>query len=360
LAGLAATASAQEYMEAVPQFRPPDQIAIIYPDGTQGPWIDYVPGSGIATQNFAAIWDAYEADPSAYNLDDNVPCEHYDRPPGSGNFCVGQCSGNRFFWCHRQNGCPNPQPSAKNANGGLMVPNHAPEAVNVNFMWGIGATQPNLSVEILVFDEYNGTNCNNPGSTQSSGIAVRFEDPAQGFFYTSVNLVDNGIIMDMPDGDRIGYQVNFYDDEERQVPSHAAHIGIWATKNPEYNAEMGVQDTRGYSDGHFDNDGILENGECVAGTGACPVSGTIRLVGPGLLLLGEGEGDTCIYKAKKAAKAKNCDSCPQKNDRFSSGVECAAPNNCTAKVKGLTIDCPGGGDGSCSKLKGKRVDCGTP
>jgi len=72
---------------------------------------------------------------------------------------------------------------------------------------------------------------------------------------------------------------------------------------------------------------------------------------------GGGGLEGCIYKASKNSKAKGgCQTCPQKNDLFSSGVACQGPNNCTAKVKNLTIDCPGG-DGSCTKVKGKRVEC---
>jgi len=69
-------------------------------------------------------------------------------------------------------------------------------------------------------------------------------------------------------------------------------------------------------------------------------------------------GTTCIYKAKKNSKAKGgCETCPQKNDEFSSGVQCQGPNNCDGKVKNLTIPCPDGGPGTCTKVKGKRVGC---
>jgi hypothetical protein len=246
------------------------------------------------------------------------------------------------------------------ANGGNLAANPPPEAQVMTLLWGASGDPAPLEIEITFFGIYAA--CNDPGSGDPvSGVVLGFDPPNAGFYRTTVDLLGEGIPMLIPDTGRIGIQFKFWEDRENEVVSTRADVGLWFTKTG-YEPEMGKDDPSGFSDHHGNpqNDCVLGPSDCVRSSSVCPPTGD-NIVGPAVLLLGEGVGDTCIYKASKAAKAKGgCETCPQKNDRFSSGVECQGPNNCTAKVKGLTIDCPGGGEGSCTKVKGKRLDCGTP
>jgi hypothetical protein len=66
-------------------------------------------------------------------------------------------------------------------------------------------------------------------------------------------------------------------------------------------------------------------------------------------------GTTCQFKIAKV-KAKNCDSCPGRNDIISNDQPCEDAGDCPKKFK-TTIDCPGGGNGSCIIKKAKKDSC---
>ncbi len=365
LAAGATNAQDMPFSEAETTLMVPDQVAMIYPDGTHGPWMDYVPGNSSTTAVMGVVFDSYEADPNAWNLDTNVPCEVYDRPKGSGNLCGGQCSGTRFRWCGAQGCQVTPtRPSCKNAHGGKMVVDRPNIVQNLNFIWGTEGGEARLETELLFFDTYDGTGCTNPGTNQVAGILLGFDNPAAGFFYTSVNLTTNGLEFAPPTGERIGYQVNFYTNQQNNEVSTKAYPGLWQTKNPDWDDVMGVADTRGYSDSHSNNDCELTNQDtCVGGTGGCPVVGTIRLAGPGMLLLGEMEvvETGCVFLITANSKPKKgCDVCPRRNALYNTGAACEDVKDCPKKLKIAKLDCPDGGPGFCKKVKGKRDSCATP
>jgi len=71
------------------------------------------------------------------------------------------------------------------------------------------------------------------------------------------------------------------------------------------------------------------------------------------------EPSLCHYKLKKnSKKRKGCKTCPKKGDIIVSEFECFELGECPKKLKIAQIPCPGGGEGFCKKIKGKRDSCG--
>jgi len=336
----------------------PQKIAIVYPDGTQGPWIDYVPpATGVAGGDFAPIWDSYELNPRFWNTGDNVPHEFYDLPPGSGNYCFGKGFPNRLYWCDpKQPGCEY-LPSCVTANGGDLAANAPDQATVLSFLWGILGNGKQLQVEIQLYDTYDGTGCSNPGSNLVSGLVAHFIPVPAGNYRITLDLVRHGLELDIPDTGRVGIWMTMWEDRDKGIHSDQAWPLIWPTKT-DWHDVMGLDDLLGFSDAHGNNNCVLEGGnECVEGEVVCPNGDNV--VGPALLLLGEAEPGACIYRLKKNSKPKKgCQSCPKKGDLHESELECSDKFDCPMKFKVKKIECPGGGPGFCKKLKGKRDRCG--
>jgi len=68
---------------------------------------------------------------------------------------------------------------------------------------------------------------------------------------------------------------------------------------------------------------------------------------------------SCIYELKKDSKPKKgCGTCPKKGDLFETDSQCVDVLDCSKRHRIKRIDCPGGGDGFCKRIKGLRHSCG--
>ncbi len=366
--GLAATAGpslGQEVMQGATTPLWPEKIAAVHADGRVGPWIDYRPpetrptrGSDATGARFAPIWDSYELDPRRWNEKDNVPREFYDVPPGSGKFCIGKGNPNRLFWCDPQRESCETLPSCISANGGNLAQDAPHEADVISFLWGVLGTGKKLRVEIQLFDTYDATQCSDPGSNLVSGLLVRFVPPPKGFYRTTIDLARYGLQMKIPDSGRVGIKMIMWEDQPKGIPSDQAFPLLWPTKT-DWQAVMGLDDVRGFSDAHGDNDCELDikGDECVEGKPVCPNGD--GPVGPAVLLLGQGKPGACIYKLKRDSKPRRgCQTCPRKGDLFATEIACDTKFDCPVKETIKKIDCPQGERGFCKKLKGKRDGCG--
>ncbi|RJP36946.1 MAG: hypothetical protein C4547_06510 [Phycisphaerales bacterium] len=352
-----ADAQSPSYGQAAPRPLQPDQIAPILPDGSLGPWRDFVASDAqTGGEPLAAVWDSYELDPRDYNRRSNLPREYYDVPPGSGKFCL-EDPGSRLFWCDpEKQGCQR-LPSCVSTTGGLIA-RDAPDRVFVtSFAWGVVGAPERLQIEFQYFDTYDATDCDDPGSNMIGGFVGNFLDPPPGDYITTVDMFLNGTDFDTPDTGRIGIKMTMWVDRRNGVHSERAFPLLWITKS-DWADKMGQADENGFSDGHGDkNCEVGDNpDECVRGEPVCP-NGDAP-VGPAVLLLGEGEFGNCQYALKSDAKAKKgCATCPKKGDVYDTADECVDKFDCRVKLKVKRIDCPGGGDGFCKAIKGKRLDC---
>ncbi|RJP37985.1 MAG: hypothetical protein C4547_05095 [Phycisphaerales bacterium] len=70
------------------------------------------------------------------------------------------------------------------------------------------------------------------------------------------------------------------------------------------------------------------------------------------------DADLCQYRLTKSARSMGgCRSCPIKRDIVESAMSCDRKKSCPKKLKGR-INCPDGGPGACTKIRGRRKACG--
>ncbi|GIK16975.1 MAG: hypothetical protein BroJett003_19390 [Planctomycetota bacterium] len=309
---LGVTAAAQELDLAYTEPVWPVKIAKVYADGTRGPWIEYTIPNLQQVAGFSPIWDSYEADPALWNNVDNVACEVYDLPPGSGAFCLGPCDGRRYRWCHQNNGCGfRATPACISGNGGDMAANAPGLATVHTFLWGTDAAYPNgqaLEIEFRFFGTYRMTTCpgEDTGSGQLDGVVYSFNPPAaNSFFRTTVDLSvlpDGGVVM--PNAGRMAFHQVHWIEFDTQTPNPNVYHGLWPTKTG-WEAVMGKDEARGVSDHHGNRDCVADPADCVFGGAVCP-SGDGN-TGPAGLLLGPADScpsDACNGNESLNAKTK--------------------------------------------------------
>lgn len=68
-------------------------------------------------------------------------------------------------------------------------------------------------------------------------------------------------------------------------------------------------------------------------------------------------GNTCQFKIAKVKAKGGCNTCPRRNELISNDQPCDDVGDCPKKFK-TTIECPGGGQGSCLIKKAKKDSCG--
>lgn len=318
----------------VPAPMAPAAVARINPDGTRGAWMAYA-GEGDPTNLGEArpIWDTW------------TQCV-YDIPPGSRQFCPGECEGRWFFM---------PGPVCTHAMGGDLPDDPPATATSMTFAWCVERSMEVLEIEFLIYEVFDGEDCTDSGSGFVDGVLFHFEDPEAGCYYAEVDLRTHGMEMETPRGGRIGIQTIYWRSRDNREYSNEMSPALWFTKTG-WEHVIGGQDTKWFDD-RQNPDCRLDADDCITGEKPCPFNeyGLIQS-----LLLEGGETDTCIYRLTRDARAKGrCPRCPRKNELIASDRPCDESPDCPMKLRLRRSPCLEGPNGFCAKIKGKRDRCGT-
>lgn len=263
----------------------PTHVARVYADGSRGAWRVYRPGPGGATTGFFAIWDSLETDPANWNTRDLRACEYYPVPRDSdpATYCFGKCSGQRIFPGFK---------SALYATGGDVRTGFEGETATVmSFLWRVNNERRDpvpLELMIVIYDDYDGNECSDPGSNLVSGVVLRFNPPDDGFYRTTIDLVGNGVELETPTDGTFGLQMLMYKDQQKREIHPGAGAVLWMAKS-EWPDAMGRQHANGFSD-HVNPNGKLEADDCYSG---------VRLecgedaLSPVIILLGGATSGNC-------------------------------------------------------------------